>query len=134
MALNKNCDKCGEQISIRKMPHGKWVAFEKSTGASHECKKKKKNKININQNNNSEIKNKNDIPLPNKKELHKEINLKEEIEELERFKNFKDNENYETQNFISKNLETEKKNISKLKWVIMIFFGYLLLYWINNIN
>jgi hypothetical protein len=26
------------------------------------------------------------------------------------------------------------ENISKLKWVIMIFFGYLLLYWINIIN
>lgn len=28
MALIKKCNKCGEEISIRKMPHGKWGVFD----------------------------------------------------------------------------------------------------------
>jgi Flp pilus assembly protein TadB len=40
MSSIRKCTKCGQQISLRKMPHGKWVAFDSSTQIAHKCHKK----------------------------------------------------------------------------------------------
>ena len=40
MSSIRKCTKCGQRISLRKMPHGKWVAFDASTQIAHKCHKK----------------------------------------------------------------------------------------------
>lgn len=40
MSSIRKCTKCGQRISLRKMPHGKWVAFDASTQIAHKCYKK----------------------------------------------------------------------------------------------
>lgn len=37
MSLIRPCRKCGQRISLRKMPHGRWVAFEVASGDVHQC-------------------------------------------------------------------------------------------------
>ena len=44
MSLIKNCDVCGEKISIRKMPSGQWVAFDHYSEDPHVHGKRKLNK------------------------------------------------------------------------------------------
>lgn len=132
MALIKKCNRCGEEISIRKMPHGKWVSFQRNTGTAHRCKKK--THVEISQNSYLEVQSKNNINSTNNNDFNKTINIEEEMAELERLKNLKEKENYEIQNLISGNLEIKRKNISKIKWIVFIFFGYLLLYWIMSVN
>lgn len=50
MASIRPCNKCGEKISIRQMPHQQWVAFNVGTDDPHKCLKKnlKKNQIKLN--------------------------------------------------------------------------------------
>ncbi len=40
MSSIRKCTKCGQRISLRKMPHGKWVAFDASTQIAHKCNRK----------------------------------------------------------------------------------------------
>ena len=44
MASIRPCNKCGERISIRQMPHQQWVAFNVGTDDPHKCSKKAKKK------------------------------------------------------------------------------------------
>ena len=44
MALIKTCDHCGAKISLRKMPHGRFVAFEFQTQTPHKCGSGRKSK------------------------------------------------------------------------------------------
>lgn len=44
MSVIKNCNICGEKISIRKMPSGQWVAFDHNSEKPHVHAKKKINK------------------------------------------------------------------------------------------
>ena len=37
MAYTRPCNKCGQRISMREMPHGQWVAFDVSTEETHVC-------------------------------------------------------------------------------------------------
>lgn len=37
MAIKENCKMCGDEISIRKMPNGKWVPFDPVTNKPHQC-------------------------------------------------------------------------------------------------
>ena len=37
MAYTRPCNKCGQRISLREMPHGQWVAFDVSTEETHVC-------------------------------------------------------------------------------------------------
>ena len=37
MSLKKQCDNCGERISLRRMPHGKYVPFDFNTRNRHQC-------------------------------------------------------------------------------------------------
>ena len=41
MASIRPCNKCGERISIRQMPHQQWVAFDVATDNPHKCSRKK---------------------------------------------------------------------------------------------
>ena len=51
MASIRPCNKCGERISIRQMPHEQWVAFDVATDNQHKCSKKKvKNSVVIKEN------------------------------------------------------------------------------------
>ncbi len=45
MSYSKNCDICGQKISMRKMQHGQYVAFDFSTDIPHEHHKKNKIKV-----------------------------------------------------------------------------------------
>lgn len=47
MSSIRKCIKCGQRISLRKMPHGKWVAFDASTQIAHKCNKKNNPDANI---------------------------------------------------------------------------------------
>ena len=42
MAYIRPCNKCGQQISMREMRAGQWVAFDASTQIPHKCGKKTK--------------------------------------------------------------------------------------------
>lgn len=42
MSIKKPCQYCGEEISLRKMPEGHWLAFDYGSGTVHKCVKKKK--------------------------------------------------------------------------------------------
>lgn len=42
MSIKKDCQYCGKQISLRKMPEGHWLAFDYGSSTVHECVKKKK--------------------------------------------------------------------------------------------
>ena len=44
MATVRLCKDCDNRISIRKMPHGKWVAFDVATDNPHKCSKKNEQK------------------------------------------------------------------------------------------
>ena len=47
MSSIRKCTKCGQRISLRKMPHGKWVAFDASTQIAHKCNRKNNPDIKI---------------------------------------------------------------------------------------
>jgi len=47
MSSIRKCINCGQRISLRKMPHGKWVAFDASTQIAHKCNKKNNPDANI---------------------------------------------------------------------------------------
>ncbi len=37
MAYTRPCNRCGQRISMREMPHGQWVPFDVSTEILHKC-------------------------------------------------------------------------------------------------
>ena len=39
MSYIKNCNKCGQRISMREMSHGQWVAFDANTDRPHKHKR-----------------------------------------------------------------------------------------------
>ena len=45
MSLIVDCKFCGERISLRKMPHGKFVPFDADTDDQHKCVKKDTKKV-----------------------------------------------------------------------------------------
>jgi len=45
MALKVNCKECGEFISLRKMPHGRFVAFNYNKDTQHVKEKKSEKKV-----------------------------------------------------------------------------------------
>ena len=47
MSYIRPCNKCGQRISMREMPHGQWVPFDVSTEEQHKCGKKNKADLNI---------------------------------------------------------------------------------------
>ena len=93
MASIRPCNKCGERISIRQMPHEQWVAFDVATDNPHKCSKKK-------------VKQKK-TKKKNKKDTYSGISLGSEIEQ-----NFEDND-LENENF--QNEIDEIENLKNLK-------------------
>ena len=45
MSLIVDCKFCGERISLRKMPHGKFVPFDADTDGQHKCTKSDSKKV-----------------------------------------------------------------------------------------
>ena len=45
MSLIVDCKFCGERISLRKMPHGKFVPFDADTDDQHKCTKSDTKKV-----------------------------------------------------------------------------------------
>lgn len=94
MASIRPCNKCGERISIRQMPHQQWVAFDVATDNPHKCSKKK-------------IIQKKEKKR-NKNDTYSEISLDSEIEPNFEDKNL-DNENFQNEIDEIKNLKNLKK-------------------------
>ncbi len=89
MASIRPCNKCGERISIRQMPHQQWVAFDVGTDNPHKCLKKniKKNK-NIKPSVVTSISNKESEQI-NTNYDYEEDNFENEINEIENLKSLK---------------------------------------------
>ena len=89
MASIRPCNKCGERISIRQMPHKQWVAFDVGTDNPHKCLKKniKKNK-NIKPSVVTSISNKESEQI-NPNYDFEEDNFENEINEIENLKSLK---------------------------------------------
>ena len=89
MASIRPCNKCGERISIRQMPHQQWVAFDVGTDNPHKCLKKniKKNK-NIKSSIVTSISNKESEQINTNYDFE-EDNFKNEIDEIENLKSLK---------------------------------------------
>ena len=51
MSYVRNCNICGQRISLREMQNGQWVAFEVNTDQVHKHNKKSKNQKSKVQNN-----------------------------------------------------------------------------------
>ena len=95
MASIRPCNKCGERISIRQMPHQQWVAFDVATDNPHKCSKKKT------------IQKKE--KKRNKNDTYSEISFDSEIEPNFEDKNL-DNENFQNEIDEIKNLKNLKKS------------------------
>ena len=89
MASIRPCNKCGERISIRQMPHQQWVAFDVGTDNPHKCLKKniKKNK-NITPSVVTSISNKKSEQINTNYDFE-EDNFENEINEIENLKSLK---------------------------------------------
>ena len=89
MASIRPCNKCGERISIRQMPHQQWVAFDVGTDNPHKCLKKniKKNK-NITSSVVTSISNKESEQINTYYDFE-EDNFENEINEIENLKSLK---------------------------------------------
>ena len=89
MASIRPCNKCGESISIRQMPHQQWVAFDVGTDNPHKCLKKniKKNK-NITPSVVTSISNKESEQINTNYDFE-EDNFENEINEIENLKSLK---------------------------------------------
>lgn len=44
MSIKRACNHCGNNISLRKMPNGQWVAFDFNTNSAHKCATKQSSK------------------------------------------------------------------------------------------
>ena len=86
MSLIKDCQICGNKISFRKMPHGKYVAFDVKTNDRHIHSKAEINKIKKTKENEikKQLKSTDVESKKNKREFSKEnFNQSEEFEAYE---------------------------------------------------
>ena len=124
MASIRPCNKCGERISIRQMPHKQWVAFNVGTDDPHKCKKKN---IKITKQNNKKksepyeslslIQNENfDYKEPD----FVEDQFSKEQEEIENLKNLNKTR---TDHEISNNDDSLLKNPLFIAFIIIIFLA-----------
>ena len=90
MSSIRKCTKCGQRISLRKMPHGKWVAFDASTQIAHKCNKKNNPDANI-------------------KDLAKDKVIKEAAEESISIKYEDEPSSAKTSEYVDKNILEPKK-------------------------
>ena len=116
MSLIKNCQICGNKISFRKMPHGKYVAFDVKTNDRHihskaEINKIKKTKENENK---KQLKSTDVESKKNKTEFPKEnFNQSEEFEAYEASNNddiFKNDTVESLRNEINSKVSEKKDN------------------------
>tara|TARA_R110001632_G_scaffold183315_1_gene303397 strand:- start:121 stop:516 length:396 start_codon:yes stop_codon:yes gene_type:complete len=101
MSLIVDCKFCGERISLRKMPHGKFVPFDADTDDQHKCTKSDTKKVSKKQ-----IKNKKTITPEQPRKVSETVeNYVAEDD------NFIINSNTKEENFQNDTLESLKNEI-----------------------
>jgi len=95
MSKIKNCDDCGLKISIRQMPHGRWVAFDVNSNTPHKHRLSKKKAIKT-------------ATKKNSKEIARMNMSLDEVHIIDRFGNL-----YELDNIPFKKLDLTPKNLKK---------------------
>ncbi len=123
MASIRPCNKCGERISIRQMPHGQWVAFDVATDNQHECSRKrlknkdsKKKKYSNKDTDYGGIRFEDSDIVNNEIDDIKDDDYQDEIEEIQRLKN---HDNYKKN--ISKNKDSEFPTYIVIAVLVSIF-------------
>ena len=94
MASIRPCNKCGERISIRQMPHQQWVAFNIATDKPHKCSKKKTKQKKSEKNVYSGISLTKEIEKSNEDYHFEDDVFENEIEEIENLKSLKKDKYY----------------------------------------
>ena len=89
MASIRPCNKCGERISIRQMPHEQWVAFDVATDNPHQCSKKKIKQKKSNKNTYSGVSLTKETEKSNEDYHLEDDTFENEINEIENLKNLK---------------------------------------------
>jgi hypothetical protein len=118
MSLIKECQICGNRISFRKMPHGKYVAFDVKTNDRHVHTKAEINKIKKIQKNEDqkeiEINKDNNKKIAKEEKISKDdFNQSEEFEAYEATSNediFKDDTVESLRNEIDTKVSEKKNN------------------------
>ena len=96
MASIRPCNKCGQRISIRQMPHGQWVAFDVATDDQHKCIKRKAREI------------------PKKKKALKKSNEEVDYGGISLEENNYNSNNYED-NYIQNDYQSDEEKIQRLR-------------------
>ncbi len=89
MASIRPCNKCGERISIRQMPHQQWVAFDVATDNPHKCSRKKTKQKKSEKSVYSGISLTKEIEKSNEDYHFEDDAFENEIEEIENLKSLK---------------------------------------------
>ena len=124
MASIRPCNKCGERISIRQMPHKQWVAFNVGTDDTHECKKK--NIKIVEQNNKKKSESYESLGLKQNENFnYKEPDFVEDqfSKEQEEIENLKKFNKTRTDHEISNNDDSLLKNPLFIAFIIIIFLA-----------
>jgi len=95
MASIRPCNKCGERISIRQMPHQQWVAFDVATDNPHKCSRKKTKQKKSEKSVYSGISLTKEIEKSNEDYHFEDDAFKNEIEEIENLKSLKKDKYYD---------------------------------------
>ena len=95
MAYIRPCNKCGERISIRQMPHQQWVAFDVATDNPHKCSRKKTKQKKSEKSVYSGISLTKEIEKSNEDYHFEDDAFKNEIEEIENLKSLKKDKYYD---------------------------------------
>ena len=94
MASIRPCNKCGERISIRQMPHQQWVAFDVATDNPHKCSRKKTKQKKSEKSVYSGISLTKEIEKSNEDYHFEDDAFENEIEEIENLKSLKKDKYY----------------------------------------
>ena len=124
MASIRPCNKCGERISIRQMPHKQWVAFNVGTDDTHECKKK--NIKIVEQNKKKKSESYESLGLKQNENFnYKEPDFVEDqfSKEQEEIENLKNLNKTRTDHEISNNDDSLLKNPLFIAFIIIIFLA-----------
>jgi len=95
MASIRPCNKCGERISIRQMPHQQWVAFDVATDNPHKCSRKKTKQKKSEKSVYSGISLTKEIEKSNEDYHFEDDAFENEIEEIENLKSLKKDKYYD---------------------------------------
>jgi len=125
MASVRSCNKCGEKISIRQMPHQQWVAFDIATDNTHKCSKKKIKQKKSNKNTYSKVSLTKEIEKSNEDYHLEDDTFENEINEIENLKSLKrDKYSSEEKNSNSGNIFSNPLVIAIIIVILFSIFVY----------